>query len=64
MLVDRRVVLEIKATEQLPRFAQRQLLNYLTVTKLELGLILHFGPEAKFHRMVSTKTWLGPIRDD
>jgi len=43
------------ATTQLPRFAQRQLLNYLTVTKLELGLILHFGPEAKSYRMVSTQ---------
>ena len=38
-----------------PRFARRQLLNYLAVTKLELGLILHFGPEAKFYRMVSTQ---------
>ena len=55
LLSDRQVVLEIKATEQLPRFARRQLLNYLTVTKLELGLILHFGPEAKFYRMVSTQ---------
>ena len=55
MIVDRQVVLEIKATEQLPRFAQRQLLNYLTVTNLELGLLLHFGPEPKFYRMVSTK---------
>src|SRR2546428_9571718 len=55
MIVDRQVVLEIKATDQLPRFAQRQLLNYLTVTNLELGLVLHFGPEPKFYRMVSTK---------
>jgi len=32
-----------------------KLLHYLTVTKLELGLILHFGPEAKFYRIVSTQ---------
>ena len=54
MLVDRAVVLEIKATERLPQFTKRQLLNYLTVTKLELGLVLHFGPEAKVHRLVQT----------
>ncbi|HEY9227030.1 MAG TPA: GxxExxY protein [Gemmatimonadaceae bacterium] len=29
MLVDRRVVVEIKATEVLPKFAERQLLSYL-----------------------------------
>ncbi len=58
MIVDRAVVIEIKATEKLPLFARRQLLNYLTVTNLELGLILHFGPEAKVHRLVHTaKRW-------
>jgi GxxExxY protein len=54
MIVDQCVVVEIKATESLPRFASRQLLNYLTVTTLEVGLLLHFGPEAKFYRMVSS----------
>jgi len=54
LLVDRQVVLEVKASEELPRFARRQLLSYLTCTHLELGLILHFGPEPKFYRMVST----------
>ncbi len=54
MIVDRTVALEIKATEVLPRFSYRQLLSYLTVTRLEIGLILHFGPRARFYRMVST----------
>ena len=54
MIVDREVAVEIKATEVLPRFTYRQLLAYLTVTRLEIGLILHFGPRAKFYRMVST----------
>ncbi len=54
IIVDRAVALEIKATEVLPRFSYRQLLSYLTVTRLEIGLILHFGPRARFYRMVST----------
>jgi GxxExxY protein len=54
MIVDRAVAIEIKATEVLPRFSYRQLLAYLTVTRLEIGLILHFGPRARFYRMVST----------
>jgi GxxExxY protein len=55
MIVNRAVVVEVKATERLAPFAQRQLLNYLTATKLDLGLILHFGPEAKVHRLINTK---------
>jgi GxxExxY protein len=58
-IVDRQVVLEIKATEQLPPFAKRQLLTYLRVTRLEVGLILHFGPTPEFYRMVSSN-WPRP----
>jgi GxxExxY protein len=55
MLVDGKVVVEIKATEELPRYAKRQLLNYLKATNLEVGLLLHFGPEPKFYRLISPK---------
>jgi GxxExxY protein len=55
LIVDKTVVLEIKATEVLSRFSFRQMLSYLTVTQLPIGLILHFGPRARFFRMVSTK---------
>lgn len=56
MVVDNRLILEIKATEKLPLFATRQLVNYLRVSPFRLGLLLHFGPEAKFHRFVDTQT--------
>ena len=54
IIVDRAVALEIKATEVLPRFSYRQLLSYLTVTRLEIGLILHFGPRARSNRSGSS----------
>jgi GxxExxY protein len=56
-IVDDRVVLEIKATEVLPRFAKRQLVSYLKVSGNEVGLILHFGPKPEFYRLVSTKSF-------
>ena len=56
IIVDGAIVIEIKATEQLPAFARRQLLNYLTVMRFDLGLLLHFGPEAKVHRLVNTRS--------
>jgi GxxExxY protein len=55
MVVDNRVIIEIKATEKLPAFASRQLINYLHVTPFRLGLLLHFGPEAKFYRFVDSR---------
>lgn len=54
MLVDNRVVVEIKSTEILHRSAHRQLLNYLRATALEVGLLLHFGPEPRFYRVVQS----------
>lgn len=55
MVVDNRVIVELKATEQLPPIAERQLSNYLRCTTLEVGLLLHFGPEPKFHRIVHSR---------
>ena len=54
-LVEGCVVVEVKATRQLGDADKRQLLNYLRTTKTEVGLILHFGPKAAFHRMVFTR---------
>ncbi|MDQ2666098.1 MAG: GxxExxY protein [Gemmatimonadota bacterium] len=53
-LVAGRVVVEVKGTRQLGDADRRQLLNYLRTTRTEVGLILHFGPKAEFHRMVFT----------
>jgi len=60
MLVDHRLVVEVKSTLVLHASATRQLLNYLRATELEVGLLLHFGPEPKFHRQVlsnKNKKW-------
>ncbi len=50
-VVNERVVVEIKSTLQLHKAASRQLRNYLRATNLEVGLLLHFGAEAKFYRL-------------
>jgi GxxExxY protein len=51
MLVDDKIVIEIKATERLPDAATRQLRSYLMATHLEIGLVLHFGLKAAVHRV-------------
>jgi len=55
MLVENRIILEIKSTERLSDVPKRQLRNYLAATRLELGIILHFGPRAEYHRVLSQK---------
>jgi GxxExxY protein len=52
MIVDEKLVVEVKATERLHPNSTGQLFSYLCGTNLEVGLLLHFGREAKFHRVI------------
>lgn len=52
LVVDEKRVLEVKSTSELHKAAIRQLFNYLRATRLEVGLLLHFGPEPKFFGVV------------
>lgn len=54
MIVDRKLVVETKATRSLHEGAVPQVANYLRATNLELGLLLHFGPRPKFYRVICT----------
>lgn len=51
--VEGRIVLEVKATERLPPHTMKQVRNYLTASRLNLGLVLHFGPRAAYHRILA-----------
>lgn len=51
MVVERCVVVEIKATPVLHPIARRQLCNYLRATSLETGVLLHYGPQPRFQRI-------------
>lgn len=55
MIVDDKVLVEIKSTSALAPTARRHTLNYLRSTDLEVALLLHFGPDAKFHRLVYSR---------
>ena len=48
----RRLLVENKATERLHESAQTQLFSYLCATDFEVGLLLHYGREARFHRAI------------
>ena len=60
MIVDEKLVLETKATERLHPSATRQLFSYLCGTNLEVGLLLHFGREPKFYRVICENRFKRP----
>jgi GxxExxY protein len=55
LLVDERVVVEVKASPTLPPTGARQTLNYLRGAGLRVGMLLHFGPEPKFFPVVNAR---------
>ncbi len=55
MIIESRVLLEIKATKALSTGDERQLLNYLKASGIKVGLLLNFGPDAQIVRRVLTR---------
>ncbi|MCP4422016.1 MAG: GxxExxY protein [Chloroflexi bacterium] len=50
LIVDDKVIVELKAASQLVSQHEAQLLNYLRATQYEVGLLLNFGPKATHRR--------------
>jgi GxxExxY protein len=48
--VDGRVVIELKAAQTLTQRHEVQLVNYLTATGIDSGLLLNFGPSVQVKR--------------
>jgi len=52
LVVEGKIILELKVAEDLVKAFELQLLNYLRATTMEIGLILASGQRAKFRRVV------------
>jgi len=52
IVVDNKVIVEVKATDKYNPLFEAQLLNYLKAAGLEVGLIINFGPSVQVKRMV------------
>ncbi len=60
MVIDGLLAVETKSTFQLHAAATRQLHNYLRASDLQIGLLLHFGPQARFYRRVCSNAENNP----
>ena len=52
LLVDRRVIIELKVGRAIEPAWEKQVLNYLRATEIEVGILFNFGPRAEFKRYV------------
>ena len=52
LLVEGKVIVEIKASKTLTIEHEAQLLNYLKATRVEVGLLLNFGPRPEIKRKI------------
>jgi len=50
LFVDHRVIVELKAAQGLAKEHEVQLVNYLTATGIDSGLLLNFGPSVQVKR--------------
>jgi GxxExxY protein len=55
ILVERSVVLELKAVRMLEMSHEQQLLQYLKSSDMEVGLLINFGPSVQIRRKINTK---------
>lgn len=53
LVVEGKILIEVKASAVLSQSDRRQLFNYLRASKLAVGLLLHFGPKPVHHRLIS-----------
>lgn len=52
LLVEGRLIIEIKAVSRLVEAHEMQLVNYLKATGIRVGLLMNFGPHPEFKRRV------------
>jgi GxxExxY protein len=54
VIVNGKVLVEIKSASALHPWNEAQLLNYLRVSSIEVGLLMNFGPKPEYRRRIFT----------
>lgn len=55
IMVENKVIVELKAAEIIAKEHEYQLINYLKSSNIKIGLLLNFGKKPEFRRKISTK---------
>ena len=54
IVVEDRIILELKTAESILKEHEHQLVNYLRSTEMNVGLLLNFGKKPEFKRKIYT----------
>jgi len=54
LIIDGKVIVELKAAEAIREEHEAQLINYLKATDIEIGLLLNFGKKPEIRRKIFT----------
>jgi len=57
IVVENKVIIELKAVQNIIKEHEVQLVNYLKATGIEVGLLLNFGPKPQYKRRVLTEEY-------
>ena len=57
LVVENKIIIELKAVEKLMPEHEAQLVNYLRATNMEVGLLLNFGKKPEIKRRVLTNDY-------
>jgi GxxExxY protein len=52
IVVENKIILELKAIQRLDKVHEAQLINYLKATRIEIGFLLNFGVKPEFKRII------------
>ncbi len=63
LIVENKVIIELKATEVLMNAHVAQTINYLKATPIEIGMLLNFGSEPEFKRLIYTNNKKSNLRN-
>jgi len=55
LFVENVIIIELKAASMLAKEHEIQLVNYLTATKINMGLLINFGPSVQVKRKYCTR---------
>ena len=55
LMVENKIIIELKAAESLHEKNEIQLINYLKATEIEIGFLFNFGKEPEIRRKIFTK---------
>ncbi len=52
LVVENKVIVEVKAVQAIEKIHEVQLVNYLKATDIDVGLLVNFGPEIQIKRKI------------